>query len=138
MARKKTIKDALIEEEKDTKIKKEEEKETVEEIEEIDETEEIEDEDALDEDFDIDDDYEDEDYEVKKKEKKEKKTKNESKKKDKKDGYFAQVNKELKKVVWPSALEVAKYSLAVIIFCLVLCLFFVGVNLIASFIKGLF
>ena len=45
---------------------------------------------------------------------------------------------ELKKVVWPSAGEIAKYSLAVILFCLILVAFFLGVDALASFIKGLF
>ncbi len=128
MARKKTIKDALVEE----KVKSKDKKEELEEVEEIEEVE--------DEDLDFDEDYDDEKEEVKeeKKEKKDKKDKKEDKKKDKKDGYFAQVNRELKKVVWPSALDVAKYSLAVIIFCVLLCLFFLGIDLIASFIKGLF
>lgn len=125
MARKKTIKDALVEE----KVKSKDKKEELEEVEEIEEVE--------DEDLDFDEDYDDEKEEVKE-EKKEKKDKKEDKKKDKKDGYFAQVNRELKKVVWPSALDVAKYSLAVIIFCVLLCLFFIGIDLIASFIKGLF
>ena len=124
MARKKTIKDALVEE----KVKSKDKKEELEEVEEIEEVE--------DEDLDFDEDYDDEKEEVK--EEKNKKDKKEDKKKDKKDGYFAQVNRELKKVVWPSALDVAKYSLAVIIFCVLLCLFFIGIDLIASFIKGLF
>lgn len=124
MARKKTIKDALVEE----KVKSKDKKEELEEVEEIEEVE--------DEDLDFDEDYDDEKEEVK--EEKNKKDKKEDKKKDKKDGYFAQVNRELKKVVWPSALDVAKYSLAVIIFCVLLCLFFLGIDLIASFIKGLF
>lgn len=67
-----------------------------------------------------------------------KKAKKEEKKANKKDGYFSSVGKELKKVVWPDAGEVAKYSLAVIIFCVILVLFFVGVDALASFIKGLF
>lgn len=72
------------------------------------------------------------------KEKVDKKDKKESKKKNKKDGYLTNVGKELKKVVWPSFGSVAKYSFAVIIFCLLLCLFFLGVDVVASFVKGLF
>jgi preprotein translocase SecE subunit len=56
----------------------------------------------------------------------------------KKDGYFRSVRKEMKKVVWPKAGEVAKYTLAVIIFCLLLVGFFTLVVLLVSFIKGLF
>ena len=124
MARKKTIKDALVEEKVKTK-KEEKDKEEKD----IDVVEDI------DEDFDIDDDYIDDVKEDKKdnKEKESKKTE-----KEKKDGYFKQVSKELKKVVWPSVGDIFKYSLAVIIFCVLLCLFFVGIDLIASLIKGLF
>lgn len=121
MARKKTIKDALVEEKVKTK-KEEKDKEEKD----IDVVEDI------DEDFDIDDDYID-DVKEDNKEKESKK-----KEKEKKDGYFKQVSKELKKVVWPSVGDIFKYSLAVIIFCVLLCLFFVGIDLIASLIKGLF
>ena len=124
MARKKTIKDALVEEKVKTK-KEEKDKEEKD----IDVVEDI------DEDFDIDDDYID-DVKEDKKDNKEKESK--KKEKQKKDGYFKQVSKELKKVVWPSVGDIFKYSLAVIIFCVLLCLFFVGIDLIASLIKGLF
>lgn len=124
MVRKKTIKDALVEEKVKTK-KEEKDKEEKD----IDVVEDI------DEDFDIDDDYID-DVKEDKKDNKEKESK--KKEKEKKDGYFKQVSKELKKVVWPSVGDIFKYSLAVIIFCVLLCLFFVGIDLIASLIKGLF
>lgn len=124
MARKKTIKDALVEEKVKTK-KEEKDKEEKD----IDVVEDI------DEDFDIDDDYID-DVKEDKKDNKEKESK--KKEKEKKDGYFKHVSKELKKVVWPSVGDIFKYSLAVIIFCVLLCLFFVGIDLIASLIKGLF
>ena len=52
--------------------------------------------------------------------------------------YFKEVKGELKKVVWPDAGEISKYSLAVIILCILLILFFLGVDALASFIKGLF
>ena len=80
----------------------------------------------------------DEKVEEKKAKKEEKKNEKEEKKNNKKDGYFKSVGKELKKVVWPDSGEVAKYSLAVILFCLILVLFFVGIDALASFIKGLF
>ena len=119
MARKKTIKDALVEE----KVKTKKEEKDIDVVEDIDE------------DFDIDDDY----IDVVKEDKKDNKEKGSKKKeKEKKDGYFKQVSKELKKVVWPSVGDIFKYSLAVIIFCVLLCLFFVGIDLIASLIKGLF
>ena len=55
-----------------------------------------------------------------------------------KEGYFRGVRKEMKKVVWPKAGEVAKNTLAVIIMCLILIGFFTLVVLLVSFIKGLF
>ncbi len=76
--------------------------------------------------------------EDKEKEKKKDNKKSDEDKKEKKEGYFTLVNRELKKVVWPKGGEIIKYSLAVILFCVVLCLFFVGIDLIASFVKGLF
>ena len=66
-----------------------------------------------------------------------KEVKNETKeevKSSKKDGMFA----ELKKVVWPSSGSIFKYTLAVILFCAILCGFFTLVYLFASFIKELF
>ena len=120
MARKKTVKDVEVEEvKKNKKEKLEEEIEEVEEVEEIEETE---------EDFEGDD-----DVEAPKKEKKEVKEH-----KDKKEGYFSKVRREMRKVVWPTFGEVVKYSLAVILFCVILCLFFIGINAIASLVKGLF
>ena len=72
-----------------------------------------------------------------------------NKSQEKKPNFFVNLGKklskflkdtkgELKKVVWPSAGEIAKYSLAVIIFCLILVLFFIGIDALASLIKGLF
>jgi preprotein translocase SecE subunit len=59
-------------------------------------------------------------------------------KKAKKDGYFKVLNKEMKKVEWPSGKELVKYSIAVILFVIVLALFFEAVNFITSLVKGLF
>ena len=47
------------------------------------------------------------------------KVKKEKVKKEKKDGFFRNMYKELKKVSWPSAGEVFKYSFAVLVFCLI-------------------
>jgi preprotein translocase SecE subunit len=73
-------------------------------------------------------------------EKKEKVEKKESKKehKDKKDGYFKVTMRELRKVSWPTFGEVMKYSLAVIIFCLIFVGFFELVQLLATYIKWVF
>ncbi len=68
----------------------------------------------------------------KKEDKKQKKA--EKKTKEKKET----VGSELKKVVWPSAGSIVKYTLAVLVFCLFLGLFFKGIDLLSAFIKGLF
>lgn len=126
MARKKAIKDVEAEEEVKKVEAIQDEDTEVEEDTEVVEDEEIE----------IDDDYEEVD---KKKVKKSKEDKNHKEKKQtKKDGYFKQVNKELKKVVWPKGSEIFKYSLAVLVFCAVLCLFFVGISLLFSKIVEVF
>mgnify|MGYP002856127402 CR=1 FL=1 len=138
MAKKKTIKDVEVEEVKAKKKELEEElEEEVEEVEEeIDELEEdLEDE--IEEDEETDEDFEgDEDIEAPKKEEKKEKKKKEHK--DKKESYFSKVRREMRKVVWPTIGEVVKYSIAVILLCVVLCLFFLGINAIASLVKGLF
>ena len=52
------------------------------------------------------------------------------------EGYFKQVRKEMKLVKWPSGKDVLKYTIPTIIFCLILCLIFMGLNLIMSLIRG--
>lgn len=131
MAKKKNIKDAVIAEEKDIESKKAKKEET--EVEEIETEEEIEELDGLE---DVEE-YIDEKESKKKKDKKEK-DKEKDKDKDKKEGFFSGMTKEMKKVSWPSFGSVMKYTFAVIIFCLILGLFFEGMNLLAAFIKGLF
>jgi len=84
--------------------------------------------------------------ETKKQEKKVKDTKNTPKKKDikkserktPKESYFAGVKVELSKVKWPSKKEVFKYTIATILFVVVLVLFFLLMSLIMSGIKGAF
>ncbi len=131
MARKKIVKDVEAEG-KVKKSKKDEIEEEVTEVE-VENQEEVE---EIDTRIDDDDDFEDE--EVEEKNTKKDKKGNKEKKQTKKDGYFKQVGKELKKVVWPKGSDIIKYSFAVIIFCVVLCLFFVGIDFIASLVKGLF
>ena len=108
MAKKKVVKDALVEEEKVKKAKKEE---VVEEVKSKTE-------------------------ESKKVEKKEKVIK-ENPKKEKKDGFFRSIYKELKKVSWPSIGEVFKYSFAVLVFCLIFIGFFKLVELLAAFLYAM-
>ena len=45
---------------------------------------------------------------------------------------------EMKKMKWPTGKEVLKYSVTTICLCLFFIGFFVLINLLASFIKGLF
>lgn len=52
------------------------------------------------------------------------------------EGYFKQVRKEMKLVKWPSAKDVLKYTISTIIFCVVLCLIFMGLTAIMSLIRG--
>ena len=110
MAKKKVVKDALVEEEKVKKAKKEEV------VEEVKATK------------------EEPKKEVKKAEKKEK-VKKEKTKKEKKGGFFRNMYKELKKVSWPGAGEVFKYSFAVLVFCLIFVGFFKLVELLSAFLK---
>lgn len=112
MAKKKVVKDALVEEEKVKKAKKEEV------VEEVKTTK------------------EETKKEVKKAEKKEK-IKKEKPKKEKKDGFFRKMYKEMKKVSWPSVGEVLKYSFAVLVFSLILIGFFKLVELLAAFLKAM-
>lgn len=67
-----------------------------------------------------------------------KKKKEKKKDKKKKVGFFKGIKTELKKVTWPSKKEVIKYSLATLLFCVVVVLFFQLLNLGLSVIKGVF
>lgn len=66
----------------------------------------------------------------KKKEKKQTKTKKES--------FLKGVRLELKKVTWPTKKDVFKYSIATLIFCVVVMIFFQILDLGLSVIKGVF
>lgn len=71
--------------------------------------------------------------------KKQKKEKKDIKKSNKsKEGYFKKVRKELKLVKWPSAKECFKYTVSTIVLCVLLSGFFLLLNLMLSFVKGLF
>ena len=56
----------------------------------------------------------------------------------KKDGGIKGIKKELKLVKWPTAKEIVKYTIATVIFCLILVAFFEILNMLLAFIKGLF
>ena len=59
-------------------------------------------------------------------------------KKVKKDGYFKEVGKEMKKVKWPERKEVVKYTVATVIFVLIVVGFFILLNMGMSGLKGMF
>ncbi len=56
----------------------------------------------------------------------------------KKEGLFKSVRKEMKKVTWPSRKDVIKYSIATIVFCIVIMLFFQVLDVLLSIVKGVF
>ncbi|MBQ6687131.1 MAG: preprotein translocase subunit SecE [Bacilli bacterium] len=65
-------------------------------------------------------------------------TKKATKKVTKKESFFKEVKKELAKVKWPKASEVLKYTIATVVLVLIVIAFFSLLNLLLSFIKGLF
>jgi preprotein translocase subunit SecE len=79
---------------------------------------------------------------MKKKEKevKEKVTskKSEKNKAKKKDNMLKGVKQEMKKVTWPSRKDVVKYTVATLVFCAVIMIFFQLLNLGLSIVKGVF
>ena len=62
-------------------------------------------------------------------------------KKQKKESLIKSVKQEMKKVKWPTAKEILKYTFATLAFCLILAAFFMLLNVIlssiVSFIRGL-
>ena len=61
-----------------------------------------------------------------------------TKKAKKKESFFKGVKKELAKVKWPTFEEVLKYTIATVVFIAILVLFFSLLNVLMSFVKGLF
>ena len=62
----------------------------------------------------------------------------EKKKKFKKEGTWKGIKQELKKVTWPNKKDVFKYSMATLVFCFVVMLFFQLLDLGLSVVKGVF
>ncbi len=62
----------------------------------------------------------------------------EKKSKEKKEGYFKLLRGQLKMVKWPSGKEMFKYTFSTIVFILLFVLFFQLIDVISSFVKGLF
>lgn len=73
-----------------------------------------------------------------KKLKKEVTSKKVKKTKEKKDSFFAGVKAELAKVKWPTKKDVLKYTIATLVFIIILVIFFVLLSLVMSVIKGAF
>lgn len=67
------------------------------------------------------------------------KEKNAKKKKNKKqkESFMVGLNRELKQVKWPSFKEIVKYTIATIIFCVILILFFELLTFVVASIKEL-
>lgn len=111
---KKQVKEATISETKEKKKKEEVVEEVVEEVEETKVKEE-------------------------KEPKKEEKPKKEKKKRE---GLFGGIRREMKQVVWPSAGNIVKSTIAVVVICIFLALFFEAIMLFMAwlkvFLKGLF
>lgn len=60
------------------------------------------------------------------------------KEKVKKETFIKGTREEMKKVVWPSGKQVLKFSVITLAMVLFFMGFFVLINLLASFVKGLF
>lgn len=54
-----------------------------------------------------------------------------------KESYIKGVKKEMSLVKWPTWKEVIKNTIATIVLCVIVCGFFILLNLLLSFIKGL-
>lgn len=50
--------------------------------------------------------------------------------------YFKDVRKESKKIVWPSIKNLIKYSIATVVFIIIMALFFLLLSFIAAFLQG--
>lgn len=66
------------------------------------------------------------------------KEKKKKEKKSKKTSYLKEVRLELKKVTFPSFKSVMKYTLATVLFCGFVVVFFILLNLLLSVVKGMF
>lgn len=55
-----------------------------------------------------------------------------------KEKFTVGMKKELKLVKWPTVKEILKYTVATVLFCIVLALFFELLNLAMAWIKGMF
>jgi preprotein translocase subunit SecE len=68
----------------------------------------------------------------------ESKKKKNNKEKKKKDNLLKGIKSEMKKVTWPTRKEVFKYTIATLIFCAIIMVFFQLLELGLSVVKGVF
>lgn len=54
------------------------------------------------------------------------------------NGLFKRIKEDMSEVIWPKAKDVVKYTIATLILCGVFIVFFLLINLLASFVKGMF
>lgn len=73
-----------------------------------------------------------------KKEIKKKPTKKAVKKEKTKANFFKNMKLELSKVNWPESKNILKYTIATLVFIVILAIFFEGLNFIQAAIRGLF
>ena len=55
-----------------------------------------------------------------------------------KEKFIVGIKKELKLVKWPTLKEIIKYTVATIMFCVILVIFFELLSLLMAFVKGMF
>ncbi len=60
------------------------------------------------------------------------------KEKKAKESFAKGIKKEMKLVKWPTSKELIKYTIATIVFCIILIIFFQFLDVILAFIKGMF
>lgn len=58
--------------------------------------------------------------------------------KKKKESLLKGIRLEMKKVTWPSKKDIIKYSIATLVFCIIVMVFFQLLNLGLSVVKGVF
>ncbi len=58
------------------------------------------------------------------------------KKKSNKENYVVGLKKEMKQVKWPTFKEIVKYTIATIIFCIILIIFFELIKVLMAYIRG--
>lgn len=70
--------------------------------------------------------------------KKQTKDKKKTTKKVKKESLIKGIKKELKVVKWPTFKEILKYTVATIVLCIIFVVFFLCLNGIMAYVKGMF